>query len=350
MWLPSDSSSEGFRQRATDAAGATLPSSQVAGVMNRGRSRWRSKSGGRSSSCSPPGPKRRLLGSVLQQPLPHPVYEPGTDWWAPALCTMSEHLRRQRPTQSVRPMTHQSLLSGMATEVFVAKALGIRMETLSTCDVKPSSRKWISTVFGTRCGHSFERFEHVADENAAKAPCTTHDDQCPVEVVDLATIGLCCQPFSVARDQRQVAPRMHPLYGITFETFPMFLKAKRPRGWIAEQVLGFGRVDPDDDQGRSYLTQFIVLTANLGYSVRAFSMEAGIWSECDRGRYPISGDVAQGFYKVNRKVLPPVLRRPVFLNKNSFDRPFVGACGASDLVARASEDFAAPWLTSVCRI
>jgi hypothetical protein len=284
MWVPSDSSDDGDaarRARLRHVGGASPP---------RVRSRSRSRSRCRSRSTDSEGPlaaRSQLLGlRDRAQTLPRPSGSPGTAWWVQPLHTAAEHVRLKFPQSPTRPLTHQSLLSGMMTESWALEALDIPVKTLCAVDCKPAARRWLTSVGRGRHGHLHSRLEDMTD---VRAHCDIHDGRCGVdEGADLATIGLCCQPFSIARDQRAVPPRKHPLFRVTFVDFPAYVEAKHPKGFIAEQVKGFGKVDNDDEAGRTYLQQFVDLMVNVGtgYAVRGFLLDNGMWNETDRSRCP----------------------------------------------------------------
>ena len=70
-----------------------------------------------------------------------------------------------------------------------------------------------------------------------------------------------------------------------FQEFPDYLKAQRPKGFIAEQVLGFNQHDDGHPERKEYLVQFMELASSLGYSARAMTLHAGDWSEANRDRW-----------------------------------------------------------------
>jgi hypothetical protein len=74
------------------------------------------------------------------------------------------------------------------------------------------------------------------------------------------------------------------LYGITFELFPDYLKLVKPKGFIAEQEMGFGRADPADDRGFSFMQKFGFLASSAGYSVRVLELNSGVFCEADGPR------------------------------------------------------------------
>ena len=102
------------------------------------------------------------------------------------------------------------------------------------------------------------------------------------ETPDILTIGLPCQPFSAARDRTKCPPQSHELYSVTFTTFMEYIKGRKPKGFICEQVIGFNRMN--QETGETYMTEFCSLVAEQQYAVRAHQMVAGDWSEAPRNR------------------------------------------------------------------
>jgi hypothetical protein len=157
----------------------------------------------------------------------------------------------------------------------------MQVDTEIAVDRKTASQRWHSLTDRPH-QHFYKQFEDVVD---GKGPCSVHQCHCTVPLrPDLATIGLSCQPFSAQRDQRSTKPCDHALYQITFQAFPAYLQKVNPRGFVAEQVLGFNRSDPDDAGGRTYLQFFCMRVAELGYSVRVAKLDSGVWSESERAR------------------------------------------------------------------
>jgi hypothetical protein len=75
---------------------------------------------------------------------------------------------------------------------------------------------------------------------------------------------------------------MHPDFAIVFETFFNFLDDRKPRSFIAEEVMTFQEVNPLS--GRRYDSEFMAKCALRGFSCRAFVLKAGIWLEWPRDR------------------------------------------------------------------
>ena len=280
MWVPSDSGSE-------DGAGcAGQPGLQHAS-RSRSISRSRSRSRCRSTSSESAGradSQGQSSHPAMAQPYPRPEQSKGTDWWAPVLYTAVEHLRMKLPRQPFRPMTHQSLLTGMMTESFGFDAVGMNVTTQIAVDCKSAAAKWIACLRSDKYEHFFDKLEDVVQGCGA---CRVHGRTCQVPSgPDLLTAGLCCQPFSGARDQRTTKPRDHPLFKVTFEDFVELMQKSKPNGFCVEQVLGFGREDADHPAGLSYLQQLVNLMADMGYSIRVFQMDASLWSEGERKRCP----------------------------------------------------------------
>jgi site-specific DNA-cytosine methylase len=150
-------------------------------------------------------------------------------------------------------------------------------------DLKRAAQKF-HTATGRKTTHYYTSLGEVANGIGRCMQCGT-DCRVPVRP-DLTTAGLSCQPFSGLRDLRVQSPRQHPLFGNTFEEFPKYLANIKPRGWIVEQVKGFGREDAEHPERLSFLVQFCELVASIGYSVKVLELDSGIWSESERDRCP----------------------------------------------------------------
>ena len=264
-WMPSDSSDSEERTSRS---------------KNRSRTRSRSKSRSTSVELDRADTMRSLSGPSGQASLPAPPSVPGTEWWARILYTASEHLRVRLPAAPKRAMTHESLLAGLGTEMFGARVLGINMTTTVAVDKKPAAKKWLAK-HAPWVKHIFSELEDAT--NASGACCMHGGKSCTLSGrPDLVTIGLPCQPFTYARDSRTCSPKNHSLYPVTFEMFFDYLRDRKPLGFIAEEVLGFGRTDMDT--GSTYLEEFCNKCAGLGFAIRVHQLSASVWLDAERDR------------------------------------------------------------------
>ena len=142
-----------------------------------------------------------------------------------------------------------------------------------------------------------------------------HNKACSVPAVrpDLAVAGLPCTPCSKLRQKTgntagTSAPAQHPAFSIIFEDWFSYLKFRRPRGFIVEEVETFATAV--DGQGVSFLARFCKMCAKLGYEVRVLKCDHGIWVEISRVRVWIVGfgpelggkDAADSFTVLAREV------------------------------------------------
>ena len=131
--------------------------------------------------------------------------------------------------------------------------------------------------------HIFDYFASVAQ---GRGRCTKHAGTCslgfsPADVIDLATQGLPCQPFTRMRSSDATVEK-HNLYGVVFDIFFKYLENHKPRGWITEEVMDFSK--KQDSRGVSYYDNFARRAEDLGYTVIAFKMESSKWVAMDRDR------------------------------------------------------------------
>lgn len=286
-WALSDSDSDrpaspvrsGVAPPGASGDGAPTPLDRAAKAAQR-HSRSRSRS--RSSSVDPGRRQfvRRILDPAGHRSLPMPPTMRGAEWWQKPLLAGAEHLRFARPDRPGRPLRHESLLCGMMTETWALEAVGAVFETRLACDIKPAAKKFALKHRGGQLGHYFRTLE---DASCGRAHCAIHMKQCSIEgSPDLVTIGLPCQPYSSARDQRAIKPQDHKLYETAFREFPEYLRSRKPGGFVAEEVLGFDRIN--HDTGLSFMQDWCHIVAQLGYSIRVHRLSAGTWSEGERER------------------------------------------------------------------
>jgi hypothetical protein len=215
--------------------------------------------------------------------LPTARHEAGLQWWAQIVWNATEHIRRRLPHTPKRKLRHHSLLTGLGTESFCFDALAMHVHTEIGLDRKRASWHWCSVSNQTHT-HWFDDFDDMLSGDAI---CRQHSKACDLQLgPDLVTIGLSCQPFSTSRAHSKTAPRDHDLFGVTFDLFPRYLRRVRPLGFVAEQVAGFDRPDPDDDTGNTFLKKFGAAAASCGYHVRVLELDSGTFCESGRPRFP----------------------------------------------------------------
>jgi DNA-cytosine methyltransferase len=113
--------------------------------------------------------------------------------------------------------------SGMCTELHALDALGIPYEHVFC------SETWEPAIRYTRANHRAKRMYRDVTERALEdAP-----------VVDLYVCGFPCQPVSGMNQKKRVHdPRREPMWCAV-----EYIKAKRPKYWVLENVLGLQRAE-----------------------------------------------------------------------------------------------------------
>jgi site-specific DNA-cytosine methylase len=202
-----------------------------------------------------------------------------------------------------RPLRLASACSGISTELFASKALGIPFDD----DVVTSERN-IKTHELVRANlpEVLHQFNSLADHSRGNGCCTRHGRICQAPGMrDLLVIGPPCQPFTSLRQdtaKKEHGCKAHPLYNTTFgtggriETDPEdsaieLIKSMLPSGVLVEQVEGFGRLDPAS--GTVPMEEFSEMVLNirddegkLFYKAgRTFKLNASIWLGINRPRF-----------------------------------------------------------------
>ena len=71
-----------------------------------------------------------------------------------------------------------------------------------------------------------------------------------------------------------------------------YLEKRQPRGFICEEVVGFG-TSIEVESGKPYIQVFQERAAALGYFTRSIDMDAKVWCQMGRPRYYIVGILAE---------------------------------------------------------
>jgi site-specific DNA-cytosine methylase len=179
-------------------------------------------------------------------------------------------------------------LSPLGTARTLWQVLGIPVNCIFMCDRKKSSRQYLNIVHPS--SHTC-LYEDMSDIAAGRGLCHRHHRICqprmPVDGVDSAIMGTPCQPFSGMRDCNGTPPHQHADWTVTFDLFFDYLRARRPKGGIAEQVLGFAKgyyMKPGDLSMTVPLHMFAGRLRGEGYSVQTFKLDAADWTEVPRER------------------------------------------------------------------
>jgi site-specific DNA-cytosine methylase len=192
-------------------------------------------------------------------------------------------------------MICESLFSGTLSELYGDRAMGIDSHIQAACDKKACARRFMVRNHAGKVSHVYKDAE-VMLSDVNRGPCEIcSGPRCEAVLSrpDFVRMGMPCQAYSRARSRKQLGsnrqgdPRDHVLWSTCFETTLKYLEVRRPRGFLVEEVLGFG--DTDSVTGERYIVMFQEAAADLGYATRSFVLKAGIWSEVQRDRYYIFG-------------------------------------------------------------
>ena len=159
-------------------------------------------------------------------------------------------------------LIHESLCSGLVTEVMALDARGIDAETIGVADTAALAQKWIKYKYGNRAHRSFTNNQAFIDgfgdctlcsgTSKAKTVCSITDD-----TPDLTCAGLSCVAFTTQRprnnpdNSRTGAPHNHPEYHTATGQRFQYLETRNPNGWIVETSDALLQVNPFT--GKTYL-------------------------------------------------------------------------------------------------
>lgn len=168
------------------------------------------------------------------------------EWWVSPMRVAFMH--RFEGLRFSRPFKVESVCTGLGTEFFALKALGVPFTALAASDPKPTAQTWlqrqhpyISHMYNTMQGQSCKR------------GCLLHGDLCSAKLVqpDILVGGPPCQPYSDARPGRYTSarPEHHKLFPTIFDESPdsggsflNILKRLQPLGFVLEEVPGFSKM------------------------------------------------------------------------------------------------------------
>eukprot|EP00929_Paragymnodinium_shiwhaense_P037685 TRINITY_DN20039_c0_g1_i1.p1 TRINITY_DN20039_c0_g1~~TRINITY_DN20039_c0_g1_i1.p1 ORF type:complete len:585 (+),score=94.11 TRINITY_DN20039_c0_g1_i1:139-1893(+) len=240
-----------------------------------------------------------------------PELATGIEWWAPIVWQGLLHIRRKRP-ESSRPIIWEDVCGGTMGLGFGLQAMNIPFEINACADKKFISREFISHNFNAK--HIFQEAFNMIEKSEPEAEpalrrrkkqCKRCDRFClgpacekacsfePGDTQpDLVTAGLPCQPFSSMRQKKTGKtpgtgpPRLHKGFSM-LRTLVQYICARRPRGFILEEVTKVLTIDPTTQE--SYLKGMLSEICELGYGCAAAEFSAGSWSDCPRDRIYVVG-------------------------------------------------------------
>jgi hypothetical protein len=182
-----------------------------------------------------------------------PAEFPECMWWArPVLNAVQGRASKLGLRGLARPLQILSFCSGILSEVFAARALGIPCGATVACEIDEEAAKFSKHLHRGHIGHLFDSMSCLEGTSIA-GECFQHNGYCAqVQGLDfdVAIGGPECTPFSKLR-RGGCGPEEHPkfksLFGNTFDEvqagLPVpggsvidVLTARRPKGFIFENV------------------------------------------------------------------------------------------------------------------
>lgn len=229
-------------------------------------------------------------GGASLDMVPTPDFTPGTDWWAVPLWHAILPMRNALPKLPHRTMLAESLFSGLLTESFSDRTLGMDVAIQMAVDKKDSSRKFIRRNSPT-LPHLYKDAKAVASLDYRGCEICGKGCRGPQKQPDLLRLGPPCQPYTTSRCKSGVGdmgtPREHSQWGTCFDITLQYLNERKPRGFILEEVLGFGHQDKETQQ--PYVVLFQREVKELGYVSRVVELNGFEWSDVQRPRFYVFG-------------------------------------------------------------
>ena len=153
--------------------------------------------------------------------------------------------------------------------------------------------------------HNFgEKLKHVYTDNeaflAGRGYCVTCQTQHGIDTrpPTISLGGYPCQPFTYQRSHSGTTPRTspnassHPLYPVLMEGFPKYLRERRPRAFVVENVEALLNLDPK--VGKSPCDELVQHASSLGYAVRVLKLDHDVFVLMSRPRIWIIGFSGEG--------------------------------------------------------
>ena len=171
--------------------------------------------------------------------------------------------------------------------IYLCQAMGIPIDTVAVAELKDEGRRFMDHHFpGIK--HQFLCCNHLSD---VVKECQKCDGKCTFdreESADLATAGLPCQPFSIltvfAELAKKNGARGHKLFGAVAE-FLYYLKVRRPKGFIIEEILRLLGIDPVT--GQRWVDWIVSEAGKLNYGTAAAKVVTDAWAKTPRDRLVI---------------------------------------------------------------
>ncbi len=192
-----------------------------------------------------------LLRRTLSNPGPgvpewlRPPVWPCITWWTTILLNHYRPVIDQRAVEGLlRGLKILAICSGILSEAWASVALGIPVDSFTTCDSDEEANKFAVMFHKSRIAHSFNSMA-AAQRSIMAGFCEKHQKYCvlndPAEYdFDFVIGGPPCQPYSEFRKGADaVPPERRPLYASVFgdETveggsFLQLVRARKPRGGL----------------------------------------------------------------------------------------------------------------------
>lgn len=223
---------------------------------------------------------------------------PSLNWWTRHVHNAVQHIH-ENSFKHIRPFQLRSVCTGLGTEIVAMKALGMKFAAVDCSDSKKWSQQFLKMHHGRNISHLYG---NMADQ-IGKTNCVLHGQLCnnapAFSKADCLVGGPPCQPYSQQRPGRYnvaTCPSTHPGYSALFGTestgYVDVLEAELPLGFVLEEVIGFGRVDPSSD--KSAMERFIEIAKRIkkpGCDTPWFAgmvvikLSANVWLEINRERH-----------------------------------------------------------------
>jgi hypothetical protein len=278
-----------------------------------------SQSGDAPRSCpvAVPPPSSFMLRRHLSEPdepallSRQPFAE--TRWWSnPLLDSVHDVIVKMSGRGLLRNMTGLSACSGVCTEAWAAKSLGLPITFEASADCEAHTRQFLRLFHDDlSVKHSFESMACLEGASAS-GDCTIHSKFCLLDNtdgVDILVVGPPCTPYSRLRGSK-LLPEQHPCFHTVFPppeddlenpyrlgSVLSVVRDRRPLGIILEQVVPFhSRFKTGRFSQQTPLEEFLAQLQEIPVSAddaspyyiacEAFALDAATWVDVSRPRTP----------------------------------------------------------------
>ncbi len=210
-----------------------------------------------------------------------------SDWASGLREVLADQIERAGEQQ--RPLVLESTCSGMCTEAFALKEVGIvRHAHRYSVDPKRSAFE-----FARGDGHAEHHFERLRDLTGTHAKCWVHNRLCDIPAstrADLHCSGVSCKPFSAFRRGRfQKGSVENHDESVLFSEFLQHILRTLPYCFVIENVVGWNMRESDEVETTCLQKHLGALHTTGLYQAQVFKLNLLPWVQANRPRLYMVG-------------------------------------------------------------